>query len=59
MRSSDEHDLRAFQRRYAAATDRAHRKAFGKWLTLALVVSAILWWWIIQAGAMAWRWFLR
>lgn len=45
-RSSDEHDLREFRRRYAAETDWAHRRRFGMILSaVAAALAAALWRW--------------
>lgn len=47
MRSSAEHDLREFHRRYAVKTDWAHRRKYGIPLSLLAAAGAL---------AMAWRW---
>lgn len=46
MRSSDEHDLREFRRRYAIETDWAHRRKCGMVLSLLAAAGAL---------AMAWK----
>lgn len=48
MRTSDEHDLREFRRRYAIETDWAHRRKYGIPLSLLAAAGAL---------AMAWKLF--